>query len=229
MKKIAFITGAGSGLGTALAQSLTNKDYHVCLAGRTEKKLKEAQKQIQGSSSIHVLDVRHKQEVSHVFQEVKANFGDIDMLVNNAGMGSFDLTENLDADDVHDMIDINLKGTIFCTQEVIPDMKKRNEGNIVQVVSTAGIDAKLNETVYCASKFGVKGYTDSVRLEVEDTKIRLNAFYMGGMNTDFWNGILDKDSTQHLMDPNDIATIIMNNIEQHPLTNVADVIIKNSK
>lgn len=229
MKKIAFITGAGSGLGTALAQSLSNKNYHVCLAGRTEKKLKEAQKHIQGSSSIHVLDVRNKQEVSQVFKEVKTNFGCINMLVNNAGTGSFDLTENLDAENVHDMIDINLKGTIFCTQEVIPDMKTRNEGNIVQIVSTAGIEAKINETVYCASKFGVKGYTDSVRLEVEDTKIRINAFYMGGMNTDFWNGILDKDSTQHLMQPDDIATIIMNNIEQYPLTNVADVIIKNSK
>lgn len=229
MKKIAFITGAGSGLGTALAQSLSNKNYHVCLAGRTEKKLKEAQKHIQGSSSIHVLDVRNKQEVSQVFKEVKTNFGCINMLVNNAGTGSFDLTENLDAENVHDMIDINLKGTIFCTQEVIPDMKTRNEGNIVQIVSTAGIEAKINETVYCASKFGVKGYTDSVRLEVEDTKIRINAFYMGGMNTDFWNGILDKDSTQHLMQPDDIATIIMNNIKQYPLTNVADVIIKNSK
>src|SRR5699024_7482254 len=155
--KIAFITGAGSGLGTALAKSLSNKNYHVCLAGRTEKKLKEAQKHIQGSSSIHVLDVRNKQEVSQVFKEVKTNFGCINMLVNNAGTGSFDLTENLDSENVHDMIDINLKGTIFCTQEVIPDMKKRNEGNIVQIVSTAGIEAKINETVYCASKFGVKG------------------------------------------------------------------------
>lgn len=154
-------------------------------------------------------------------------FGSIQLLINNAGVGFFDYAENLSEDSVHQMIVINLKGTIFCTQEVLKGMKQWNQGTIVNIVSTAGKEGKISESVYCASKFGVRGFTESLALELERTSIRVFAVYMGGMNTEFWDGVFSEQKTKKLMDPNDIADIIMDNIKPRKSLNVTEVVIKN--
>ena len=155
--KVVVITGAGSGLGASLAKKYSAMGCHVCLLGRTVSKLEQAAEQLTNSYSIYEVDVTSRDSVANVFESIIEEAGPIDLLINNAGLGVFDLAENLAEESVHDMIDINLKGTIFCTQEVLPSMKKRNQGIIVNVVSTAGVEGKVNETVYCASKFGVRG------------------------------------------------------------------------
>jgi short-subunit dehydrogenase len=225
--QIACITGAGSGLGATLAQQLSEKGYHICLTGRNTDKLDRIASTLQGDFSIYALDVSSHEQVTKVFNKVKEEHGQLDLLINNAGVGVFDLTESLTEDNVHQMIDINLKGTIFCTQAVVNEMKQRNQGTIVNIVSTAGLEGKVTESVYCASKFGVRGFTESLQLELEDTEIRISGVYMGGMNTNFWDGILDEDITNQLMDPKDIAGIILANIAQRKHINVSDVVIKN--
>lgn len=105
--------------------------------------------------------------------------------------------------------------------------EKNNEGTIANVISTAGLEGKVNETVYCASKFGVRGFTEGLLAELKDTKIQVFGAYMGGMRTDFWNDILTEEQTKHLMDPNDVADIIVNNIKKRDKLNVEQVIIKN--
>ena len=132
-------------------------------------------------SFIFSVDVSSKQEVSNVFSKIKENLGAVDVLVNNAGVGVFDLAENISEEAVHQMIDINIKGTIFCTQEVLADMKKRNGGSILNIVSTAGLDGKTTESVYCASKFGMRGFHESLLVELEETDIHVFGAYMGGM------------------------------------------------
>src|SRR5699024_8099514 len=112
-----------------------------------------------------------------------------DILINNAGLGVFKLTEHIDNNAIDDMIDINLKGTIYCTQAVLLRMKEKNEGTIVNVISTAGLEGKVNESVYCASKFGVKGFTESLLVELQDSAVKVLAAYMGGMKTPFWDSI----------------------------------------
>ena len=227
MKKTAVITGAGSGLGAALAQKLSQEGYRICLTGRTENKLDKTAEKLGGDYSVYTLDVRSDKQVNKVFNQIKSDHGQIDLLINNAGLGIFDLAENIDTEATHDMIDINLKGTIFCTQEVIADMKERNEGTNVNIVSTAGVEWKVNESVYCAIKFWVRGFTDSLQLEVQDSNVRIHGMYMGGMNTDFWDGILEESVTSNMMDPDDIADIVLANIKVRPHINVSDVIIKN--
>lgn len=226
-KKNVLITGSGSGLGEALAIKFSSLNYHVCLAGRSVEKLEKVSKLLTGSYSIHQLDVSNNSQVLEVTNNIKDEIGQIDILVNNAGVGAFELVEDISEEEIHQMIDINLKGTIFCTKAVLPSMKTRNEGNIVNVVSTAGVEGKVTEAVYCASKFGVRGFTESLLLEVEDTDIRLNAIYMGGMNTNFWDGILEEEITKGMMDPDDIADIIIGNIKYRKNINVSDVVIKN--
>ncbi|MEH7123078.1 MULTISPECIES: SDR family oxidoreductase [unclassified Bacillus (in: firmicutes)] len=225
--KVVVITGAGSGLGASLAIKYSNMGCHVCLIGRRTSKLEETAKQLTNSYSIYELDVTSKSAVEKVMRSIKEEVGPVDLLINNAGLGVFDLAENISEEHVHGMIDINLKGTIFCTQAVLPSMKERNQGIIVNVVSTAGIEGKVTESVYCASKFGVRGFTESLNLELNDTGIRVFGAYMGGMKSPFWDGIFTEEKIKDFMDPDDIADIIIDNAKLRKNLIVTEVVIKN--
>ncbi|MCM3568974.1 SDR family oxidoreductase [Neobacillus mesonae] len=221
------ITGAGSGLGASLAKKYSDLGYHVCLIGRTKSKLNQTAEMLKQSYSIYELDVTSKSDVKRVYHSIKENVGPIDVLINNAGVGVFDCAENLDEDSVNQMIDINLKGAIFCTQEVLTDMKKRNKGSIINIVSTAGLEGKINESVYCASKFGVRGFTESLALELENTPIRIFGAYMGRMKSAFWDKMYTQDQIKDFMDPDDVAEIIIENSRQRKNLIVTEVTIKN--
>lgn len=227
-QSVVVITGAGSGLGASLAKRYSDAGSHVCLLGRTRAKLERTADGLKNSHTIYVVDVSSKQEVDRVFRTISETLGPVDLLINNAGIGVFDLAENLDESAVHQMIDINLKGTIFCSQAVLPEMKKRDQGMIANIVSTAGLDGKATESVYSASKFGVRGFTESLQLELEESRVRLFAAYMGGMKSEFWDGIYTEEEIANLMDPDDIADIIIANIKTRRNLNVKEVVIKNS-
>lgn len=221
------ITGAGSGLGASLAQKYSKLGYHVVLLGRTKQKLVNVAETLGSDSTIYEVDVASKTQVTQVFNKIKEEVGAIDFLINNAGLGVFDLAENIEEDHVDQMIDINLKGTIFCTQEVLKDMKERNRGTIVNVVSTAGKIGKVTESVYCASKFGVRGFTESLVTELADTNVHVYAAYMSGMDTAFWDGKLSKEKTDTFMNPDDVADIIINNVKPRERLTVTEVTIEN--
>jgi len=227
--QVIVITGAGSGLGASLAKKYSEIGAHICLLGRTENKLKVIGRELPNNYSIHTVDISKLSDVKRVFDSITQTYGQIDLLFNNAGVGSFDLAEELSEEDIHNMIDTNLKGTIFCSQEVLKQMKKQNSGTIVNIVSTAGLIGKATESVYCASKFGVKGFTESLVVELTGTPISVFAAYMGGMNTDFWSGIFDQDKTSKMMNPVDIAEIIMDNIKPRKNIAIPEIIIKNVK
>ncbi|MFC5464842.1 SDR family oxidoreductase [Lederbergia graminis] len=228
-EKVVVITGAGSGLGASLAKKYSESGSHVCLLGRKRERLERTAKTLMNEYSIYELDVTNKSEVDSVFAAIKAEVGTIDLLINNAGLGVFDLAENLTEESVHQMIDINLKGTIFCAQAVLPDMKKNNKGKIANIISTAGLEGKVTESVYCASKFGVRGFTESLLVELKDSAVQVYAAYMGGMKTEFWDGIYTQEEIKDLMDPDDVADIIIDNIKPRKNLNVTEVVIKNSK
>lgn len=223
--KVVVITGAGSGLGASLAKKYSDLGCHVCLLGRTKTKLVRTAKILNHSHSIYEVDVSSKNDVAKVMQVIKEQDGQIDLLINNAGVGVFDLTENLDEDSIHQMIDTNLKGTIFCTQEVLNDMKERNKGYIINIVSLSGKRAKLTESVYSASKFGARGFTENLALELEDSDIRVLGAYMGNMKTELWDGAYTEDA---YMDPDDVADIIMESIKPRKNVLVEEIVIRDT-
>ncbi|MGM8212251.1 SDR family oxidoreductase [Virgibacillus sp. W0430] len=225
--KHAVITGAGSGLGSALARKLSDQGFHLSLLGRRKERLERTATDLPGTSTIYEVDVASFASVQETFAAIAKERGQIDVLINNAGVGVFQLAEHLDKAAVDAMIDINLKGTIYCTQAVLSAMKERNEGTIVNVISTAGLEGKVNESVYCASKFGVKGFTESVIAELKDSAVRVLAAYMGGMKTPFWDGIYKESDIQHMMDPADVADIIIAAMQTRRNLNVDEVVIKN--
>lgn len=220
------ITGAGSGLGASLAKKYSNLGYHVCLLGRTQTKLIRTAEALTNNYSIYEVDISSKKDVAKVMQLIKKEMGTIDVLINNAGVGTFDVTENLSEESIHQMIDINLKGTIFCTQEVLDDMKKRNQGYIVNIISLSGKRGKVTESVYSASKFGVRGFTESLALELEPTAVKVFGAYMGNMKTELWGGASTEET---FMEPDDVADIILENIKPRKNILVEEVVIKNDR
>ena len=226
--KHVVITGSGSGLGASLALKYNKMGYHITLIGRTKEKLEQNAKKLSNSNySIYPLDVSLYSNVKKVFAKITKEVGPIDILINNAGVGYFDLAENITEEQINQMIDINLKGTIFCTQQVLPGMKDRNLGSVINIISTAGVEAKVDESVYCASKFGIKGFTESIIKEVGDKNIHVHGIYMGGMNTNFWGDELEDESETGLMNPDDIADIIIFNTQNRPNMNIPKIVIKN--
>lgn len=230
MKKHVVITGAGSGLGASLAKKYHEQGYFVTLIGRTKEKLEQVANTFGDSDyAIYPLDVSSFSEVKKVFEAIESEVQPIDILVNNAGVGYFELAEDLTVDQVDAMIDINLKGTIYCTQQVIGRMKERDSGSIVNVVSTAGVQGKVTESAYCASKFGVRGFTESLVKELSETKVHAHGIYMSGMETPFWDGILEESDMAGMMAPDDIADIILANTAYRKNISVPEVIIENHK
>lgn len=247
MNQIVAITGAGSGLGSALAKKYAQMGCTVCLLGRSEDKLRQKAERISEDALnrttehpksaatrnptqnawVFPVDVSDKAAVEQTVSAIEEEVGPIDILINSAGVIGLGLAVTLKEDDVHRMIDVNLKGTIFVTQAVLPSMKHRNQGIIANVISTAGQEGKVNESVYCASKFGVRGFTEALLAEVKDTPIQVFAAYMGGMKTEFWDGIFPKEQTAYLMEPDDIAELIMASLTPRANLTVTEMTIKN--
>jgi short-subunit dehydrogenase len=212
LNKTVIITGGGSGLGLALAQEYSKK-FNICLVGRTETKLQEAVQTISHNNEnrvfYHVCDVADHEQIQTVLSAIFEKES-VHLLINNAGTGVFKPLHSLTKTDIELMVDTNLYGTIYPSQASFPLFKKQGFGKIMNIISTAGLRGKVNESVYCATKFAVRGFTESLVKEWEGTDIFPTAVYMGGMDTPFW------DETDHIKDrsrlksPEKVAEMIFN-------------------
>ncbi|MFV0363297.1 MAG: SDR family oxidoreductase [Suipraeoptans sp.] len=226
--KIVVITGGGSGLGAKLAKRYSEQGATVVILGRTEERLGEVVRLLTEKGYYYVLDVSDLQEVRRIFNLIYRDIGIIDILVNSAGVGVFDWAENTEEEAVHAMIDTNLKGTIFCTQAVLLKMKKENKGNIINIISMSGKRPVVKESVYCASKYGVTGFTQAIALELADTAVRVTGIYMGNMATELW-GEEKPDDYLCFIDPEDMTDVIMNVTKYRDYMSVEEVLIKNHR
>ncbi|MFC0521995.1 SDR family NAD(P)-dependent oxidoreductase [Pontibacillus salicampi] len=191
--KYAGITGAGTGLGAELAKTYAKDGYYVYLIGRTEDRLMLVQREIEekgGSAEVVICDITEPISVNESIEQLKQ----LDVFINNAGIGIFGPVTEMDSPDVTQILNTNIKGTIYMTQAVIPLVEKQG-GRILNIISTAGLRGKVNESVYCASKFAQRGFTESLQKEYDDSKVSFTAVYMGGMNTPFW------ENSDHVSDP----------------------------
>jgi NAD(P)-dependent dehydrogenase (short-subunit alcohol dehydrogenase family) len=187
------ITGAGTGLGRALALEYAEQGYRVYLLGRRDDTLHLVQHKILekgGIAEIVLCDVRESASVQIAFQRI----GELDVFINNAGVGIFGDVDTYTVDDIDHTLDTNVKGTILTVQSALP-LIRESKGRILTIISTAGLRGKVNESLYCASKFAVRGFTESLQQEWADEDFTITAVYMGGMNTPFWN------KTDHVKDP----------------------------
>ncbi|MGP4060896.1 SDR family NAD(P)-dependent oxidoreductase [Halobacillus sp. H74] len=203
-----MITGAGTGLGRALAHKYANEGNTIYLSGRTEKKLLIVQDEIKesgGRAEVLICDISEPASVSEALKQI----GTLDVLINNAGLGIFGDLAGYTEQDIDKMLDTNVKGTLLMTQYALPKLKQSG-GRILNIISTAGLRGKKNESIYCASKFAVRGFTESLQKEWAKGNMSATAVYMGGMNTPFWSETKHVDDPECLKGPEVVAEQIFN-------------------
>ena len=213
--KTIIITGAGSGLGKELALLFSKQSYHVVLTGRSADKLSAVKAEIEhtgGMAEFVELDIQKETDIVTKISEI-SQCHSIVGLVNNAGVGHFGPFVNITEKEITEMLDTNVLGTILMTKAVLPLLKKQGHGLLMNIISTAGLRGKVNEAVYTASKFAVRGFTESLQKEYENSSIKIKAVYMGGMDTPFWEGSSHIADSSRFRSPKEVAEIIMEQIE----------------
>ncbi|MFA5777948.1 MAG: SDR family oxidoreductase [Candidatus Paceibacterota bacterium] len=207
--KVIVITGGSKGLGKALALCFLKDGSRVVVCSRNEEELKNLESEIVGVK----VDVTKENEIQALAEKVVSDFGRIDIWVNNAGIWlPHKPIEETDWKRAHDLMEVNLFGTVYGSKISLAHMRKQGFGSIVNIISTSGLDGKVNETAYCASKFAASGFTKSLMKEVDGEKIKVFGVYPGAMQTN----LFDENKPQNydeFMDPNFVAEKIIDNLK----------------
>ncbi|MGB6152407.1 MAG: SDR family NAD(P)-dependent oxidoreductase [Pricia sp.] len=190
MKKTALITGATSGIGKATAILFAVEGIHLILCGRRQDRLDALQSELGKQTNVTTLnfDVRDKDAVFKAIDSLDTEFKDIDILINNAGNAhGLDPIDKGDTDDWDAMLDINVKGLLYVSKAVIPNMIERKSGQIINIGSTAGKEVYPKGNVYCASKHAVDALTIGMRMDLNSHGIKVGAVNPGAVETEFSN------------------------------------------
>ena len=186
--KVAIITGGGTGIGKAISLALSGEGAALVLAARNLSRLEEAVKDIEsrgGRAKAVQADISDHEQVKRMVAQTIKNFGQIDILVNNAARGTFNDADVADMDlkEWHDSLAINLTGMMLCCKEALKQMIPLKRGNIVNISSVAGISGVPRESPYAASKWGVIGLTETLAIEAGRFGIRVNCISPGATRT----------------------------------------------
>jgi len=215
--KIALITGAGKGIGKAIAIALAKEGVHVALLARTEadvKSVAEEAKALGVKAAYATADVSNRQEVEAVVSKLQTELGNIDILINNAGTGTFGKFLELEPEAWENQVKVNLFGVYYVTRAVLPQMIERQTGDIVNISSTAGKTGAAITSAYSASKFGVFGLSESLMQEVRKHNIRVTALAPSTVVTDLaYSADLIKGDPERVMHPEDFAEFIIGHLK----------------
>jgi short-subunit dehydrogenase len=186
---VVIITGASSGIGAATARLLAGKGYRLSLAARRLDRLEALADEIRsaGGRALPVAtDVTHLEDIRDLVQSTLDEFGTVDVLFNNAGIGRIDWLERLDqVEDIEFQIQVNLIGVIQMTRQVLPHMMERRSGHIINMSSVAGLIPVPTYSVYAATKYGLRGFTEALRRELRPMGIQVSGIYPSGVKTEF--------------------------------------------
>jgi uncharacterized protein len=187
--QVILITGASSGFGADAARLFGRAGCIVVLAARRQDRLTALAEEIRhagGQAFAIPLDMAEQSQIDDAVQTVLEHFGQIDILLNNAGLGRLEWLEVLDpAADIDMQIDVNLRGAIQLTRAVLPSMLTRKKGHIINMASIAGLIAAPTYSIYAATKYGLRGFTDALRRELVSTGIHVSGIYPGPASTEF--------------------------------------------
>lgn len=207
MKKNILITGASRGIGRAIAQRL-GKSHNVAVFARDASALQSLQKEIPGCIVLPG-DITREEDVKSSVESAQKAFGRIDVLVNNAGIGTFKRADQFSLEEFRAIYQVNVEGTFLFTKYVLPAMIQNKAGQIINISSVAGLNGFKGGSAYAASKFAVNGFTESLREDVKEFGIAVSAVCPGSVATDFGGGsaaaLLAKD---YAMTPDDVAATV---------------------
>jgi short-subunit dehydrogenase len=234
MKKISVISGGSGGLGLAIAERLVKSGKDVLILGRnTEKLTRAAKKLTRLSKSSHVstmvCNIGKESEVRRTGKYIKEQKLVTEYLFNNAGRGLFLNAKYSTSETIDDVFEANIKGMILLTSEILRITPEKEELTIVNIMSTSALYGRDQESIYCAAKWGARGYTESLRTELKGTKRNILAVYPGGMKTDFWKVPGQDRDISDFMVPKEVAEKIVNAVMIKDKLLVTDITINRKK
>lgn len=236
MKKTALITGATSGIGKSTAIHFALKGIRLVLCGRRQDRLDALKEELGKEVDVHTLnfDIRNKEAVTVAIDTLPKDFSQIDILVNNAGNAhGLDTIQDGSVDDWDAMLDINVKGLLYVSKALIPQMVARKSGHIINIGSTAGKEVYPKGNVYCASKHAVDAINQGMRIDLNGTGVRVGAVNPGLVETEFSNVRFKGDEERadnvykgfQPLKPEDIADIIHFVVTRPYHVNIADLVV----
>ena len=223
-KKIIVITGASRGIGLEVAKKLATPGTKLVLCCKTKKSKKKLEKDFEKYDCdfiVREFDISSDKEVSRIIDEVISIFNKIDVLINNAGIVYTGKVEEFSIDNWDELIDINLKGTFLMTKYSLPYIPFG--GVIINVGSNASKIGFPNWSAYCASKFGVLGFTNALREEVRNNGIRVSSVLPGPTNTEIWDDLDGDWNKDRMMSPETVATVISSIVNQPHGANIDEI------
>lgn len=235
-KRIAFITGATSGIGEATARLLAKNNFSLILCGRRQDRLTTLTEELQKQTEVTTLtfDVRDHKMVASAIQSLPEKWRKVDVLINNAGNAhGLDPIQTGAIEDWDAMMDINVKGLLYVSKEIIPIMTERKEGHIINIGSIAGKEVYPNGNVYCASKFAVDALTKGMRMDLNPFGIKVTGIHPGMVETEFslvrFKGDEQRATTVYKglepLQPEDIADVILYTLQAPKHVVLADITI----
>jgi NAD(P)-dependent dehydrogenase (short-subunit alcohol dehydrogenase family) len=237
----AYVTGGSSGIGLAIARALVERGWSLSICGRSPAKLEEAWAALEpGGPTIEgrrrsdgpkeqmvyaePADVSIEADVRRWIAASRERFGPPDLLVNNAGVGSWAEISALGETDWDRVMNVNLKGAFLCTREVLPMMRARGVGYVINIASLAGKKGMAGGAAYCASKFGMVGFTESLLAEEKRNGIRATAICPGYVATPM---VDDADvPASEMIQPADIARTVLYLLELSPNVIIKEIVVE---
>lgn len=238
MNKIVLITGATAGIGEATALLLAQNNFDLIITGRRKERLQKLEQKIISQYKVNVLslcfDVRNLQETEKVLINLPEEWRNIHILINNAGLASgFGTIDKGIVDDWDKMIDTNIKGLLYVTKQIIPNMIKRKQGHIINIGSIAGKEVYVNGNVYCATKHAVDALSKAMRLDLLPYNIKVTNVAPGMIDTEFslvrFKG--DKEKANEVyngfepLHAHDIAETILFVVSRPNHVNINDILV----
>ncbi|GIN63215.1 putative oxidoreductase YoxD [Robertmurraya siralis] len=218
--KTAIITGAGRGIGHAVAVALAKEGVNLGLIGLTMSNLEKVAAELETHDiniSAATADVADLEAVSHAVEHIKSDLGPIDILINNAGTAKFGGFLDLTPEEWENIIRVNVMGVYNVTRAVLPEMIERKSGDIVNISSTAGQKGAPVTSAYSASKFAVLGLSESLMMEVRKHNIRVTALTPSTVATDLAiETNLISGNTENVMQPEDLADLLVAGLKLNP-------------
>jgi NADP-dependent 3-hydroxy acid dehydrogenase YdfG len=218
---IAVVTGAGRGIGRAIAIELGRMGSTVVLAARSRAELEKTAQVIGAKASVMPTDVRKKEEIQRLF-----DIGAVDILVNAAGLGIFGPVRDFKDEDFENLVETNLRGIFLTCRFVLPSMIERKRGHIINIASIAGKVGSANRAVYCATKFGVVGFTESLAEEVRQYGIRATVICPGSTDTGFSSAETAGKARERMLRPEDVAHAVRMIVTQEPNSFISEIIMR---
>lgn len=237
-KKVALITGASSGIGEAIAHRLAAENYRLVMCARRQERLDQLTEKLQQKNS-EVLPIktnlRQEKDILNMFNTIRKQWGGVDVLINNAGLGHKEPLMTGETEAWREMLEVNVLALCICTREAVKDMSDRNQGHIIHISSMSGHRVPLYSGVYAASKYAVRALTEGLRQELREANqnIKISSISPGFVETEFaekYNN--NKQKAQELysrfpvLQPEDIANAVYYVLSQPDYVQIHDILLR---